>query len=142
MAMYASDIGRAEDGMASFVVKAPPPPADADPLVFDEKSMWRGKTIRPGDEVFLFAAEHHGGHGLFARGVVTEAVRGAGSRVRLTVTRTALAARPLGRAELKAFRDGADGDPGAELDHKLYVQATNKIAGVSDAAVDFLRGFF
>ena len=49
--------------MASFVVKAPPRPEGAERLDFDEKSMWRGKTIRAGDEVFLFAAEHHGGHG-------------------------------------------------------------------------------
>ena len=69
-------------------------------------------------------------------------VRGEGSRVTLTVTRTDAAVRPLGRAELRAFRDLADGGPGAEVDHKLYVQATNKIAGVSEAAAAFLRGYF
>jgi hypothetical protein len=128
--------------MASFAVKAPPAPAETQTLVFDEKSMWRGKTIRAGDEVFLFAAEHHGGRGLYGRGVVTEAVRGQGSRVSLRVTRTGAAARPLGRAELRAFRGQPEGDPGAELDHKLYVQATNKIAGLSEAAAAFLRDFF
>jgi hypothetical protein len=131
-----------EDEMASFVVKAPPRPEGADWLKFDEKTMWRGKDVRAGDEVFIFAAEHNGGRGLYARGVVTEAVRGVGSRVSLTVKRTGAAARPLGRAELRAFRDIADGAPGAELDHKLYFQATNKIAGVSDAAAAFLQGFF
>jgi hypothetical protein len=49
--------------MASFVVKAAPWPENADWLTFDEKTMWRGKNIRAGDEVFLFAAEHHGGPG-------------------------------------------------------------------------------
>jgi hypothetical protein len=29
-----------------------------------------------------------------------------------------------------------------ELDHELYKQATNKVAGISDAAEAFLRRFF
>jgi hypothetical protein len=128
--------------MASFVVKAPPRPLDADRLEFDEKTMWRGKDVRAGDEVFIFAAEHHGGHGLHARGVVTEAVRGLGSRVSLKVRRTGAATRPLGRRELRPFRDLPGAGPEAELDHKLYRQATNKIAGVSEAAALFLQGFF
>jgi hypothetical protein len=128
--------------MASFVVKAAPRPEGADWLKFDEKTMWRGKDIRAGDEVFIFAAEHNGGRGLHARGAVTEAVRGVGSRVSLTVKRTGTATRPLGRGDLRPFRDGLDGGPETEIDRKLYRQATNKIAGVSDAAAAFLRGFF
>jgi hypothetical protein len=128
--------------MASFVVKAAPRPEGVERLTFDEKTMWRGKAIRAGDEVFIFAAEHHGGRGLTARGVVTESARGAGSRVSLTVQRTAAATRPLGRADLRPFRDRPDGRPETEIDHKLYRQATNKIAGISDAAAAFLQGFF
>ena len=128
--------------MASFVVKAAPRPEDAGRLEFDEKTMWRGKDVRAGDEVFIFAAEHNGGRGLYARGVVTEAVRGVGSRVSLAVTRTGAAIRPLGRAELRMFRDVSDDGPETEIDRKLYRQATNKIAGVSDRAAAFLRGFF
>jgi hypothetical protein len=128
--------------MTSFVVKAPPQPENGDRLTFDEKTMWRGKEIRANDEVFIFAAEHHGGHGLYARGVVTEAVRGAGSRVRLVVRHTGAATLPLGRSELRAFRDLPDGGPQTEIDRKLYRQATNKIAGISEAAEAFLKGFF
>jgi hypothetical protein len=131
-----------EHPMASFVVKAPPPPQGADALAFDEKTMWRGKQVRAGDEVFIFAAEHHGGRGLYARGVVAEAHRGLGSRVSLTVKRTGAAARPLGRGQLRAFRDDADEGPEWELDRKLYRQATKKIAGLSEAAAAFLRSFF
>jgi hypothetical protein len=131
-----------DDGMASFVVKAAPRPEDADRLEFDEKTMWRGKDIRAGDDVFIFAAEHNGGRGLYARGIVTESVSGAGSRVSLTVQCTGAATRPLGRAELRPFRDLPDAGPETEIDRKLYRQATNKIAGISDAAVAFLRGFF
>ncbi len=128
--------------MASFVVKAAPRPEDDLTLTFDEKTMWRGKDIRPGDEVFIFAAEHNGGHGLTARGVVTAAMRGTGCRVSLTVHRTGAPGRPLGRRELRPFRRHPDGGPETEIEHKLYEQATNKIAGLSDAAVAFLRGFF
>ncbi len=128
--------------MASFVVKAAPQPVGADWLKFDEKTMWRGKDVRAGDEVFIFAAEHNGGHGLYARGVVTEAVRGVGSRVSLTVQRTRAATWPRGRGEQRPVRDRPDAGPETEIDHKLYRQATNKIAGVSDAAASFLRGFF
>jgi hypothetical protein len=127
--------------MASFVVKAAPRPEGVDRIEFDEKTMWRGKNICAGDEVFIFAAEHNGGRGLYARGVVTQAVRGAGSRVSLTVKRTGAAVRPLGRVELRPFRDLPDVGPDTEIDRKLYRQATNKIAGVSDTAAAFLLGF-
>ena len=128
--------------MASYVVKTAPQLGSMELLTVDEKTMWRGKDIRAGDEVFIFSAEHNGGRGLFARGVIVEAARGEGSRVRLTVQRTGSVTRPLGRAELRPFRDRADDSPEAELAHKLYHQATNKVAGVSDAAAAFLRGFF
>ena len=128
--------------MASFVVKAAPRPDDADWLKFDEKTMWHGKDIRAGDEVFIFAAEHNGGRGLYARGTVIEAVRGVGSRVSLTVKRTCTTIRPLGRGELRSFRDLRDGGPETEIDRKLYRQAANKIAGVSAPAAVFLQGFF
>jgi len=133
---------RNEEEMASFVVKAPPRPQGAVELAFDEKTMWRGKQVRAGDEVFIFAAEHNGGHGLYARGVVIEAHRGLGSRVSVAVKRTGEAVRPLGRAQLRAFRDASDPGPEWELDRKLYRQATNKIAGLSDAAAAFLGSFF
>ncbi len=128
--------------MASFVVKAAPQPAGADWYRFDEKTMWRSKDVRAGDEVFIFAAEHNGGHGLYAHGVVAEASRGVGIRVSLTVKRTGAATRPLGRNDLRPFRDLPGPGPEKEIDHKLYRQATNKVAGVSDAAAAFLRGFF
>ena len=35
-----------------------------------------------------------------------------------------------------------DGRPETELNFKFYRQATNKIAGISDEAAAFLRGFF
>ena len=128
--------------MPSYVVKAAPPAAGGAHLMFDEKTMWRGRDIRAGDEVFLFAAEHNGGHGLYACGVAIAAVRGTGSRVSLTVQCTARSARPLGRSHLKPIPDRTDSSPQAEIAHKLYRQATNKIAGISDAAAAFLRGFF
>ena len=129
--------------MASYVVKAA---LESDGptgiLLFDEKTMYRGKAIRPGDEVFVFDSETQGGRGLCARGVAIAARRGPGIRVAIEVRITAPAKRRLGRAELKPFR-GLEGDrPETEIDWKLYRQATNKIAGVSDAAAAYLDSHF
>jgi hypothetical protein len=112
--------------------------------------MYGGKHIATGDEVFLFASENEGSHGLIARGVVTsaEAVpkkRGIARqtpRVSVTIKRTALAKRRLGRSELKPFKDWNDGQPRTELNFKFYRQATNKIAGISDETAAFLERFF
>jgi hypothetical protein len=62
--------------------------------------------------------------------------------VSISVRRTALAKRPLGRSELKRFSDWNDGRPETELNFKFYRQATNKIVGISDRAAAFLRGWF
>ena len=115
-----------------------------------QKTMYGGKRIAEGDTVFVFASENEGGQGLVARGVVTSAEaiarkRGIARqtpRVSVTVRRTALARRPLGRSELKKFRDWDDGQPQTELNFKFYRQATNKIVGVSDEAAAFLARFF
>jgi hypothetical protein len=115
-----------------------------------QKTMYGGKHIAEGDTVFVFASENEGGQGLIARGVVTsvEAVaRKAGlarqtPRVSLTIRRTALAKRPLGRSDLKHFTAWNDGMPGTELNFKIYRQATNKIVGISDEAAAFLNEFF
>ncbi len=60
----------------------------------------------------------------------------------MVLTRTALARRPLGRRELKAFTDWNDGRPEPELNFKVYRQAANKIVGLSDTARAFLEGYF
>ena len=60
----------------------------------------------------------------------------------ITVRRTALAKRRLGRGELKTFSKWNDGRPETELNFKFYRQATNKIGGISDEAAAFLDGFF
>jgi hypothetical protein len=60
----------------------------------------------------------------------------------VTVKRTALAKRPLGRTELKHQTDWDDGRPETELNFKFYRQATNKIVGISDDAARFLGKFF
>jgi len=115
-----------------------------------QKTMYGGKHIADGDTVFVFASENEGGHGLIARGVVTSAAAVAKRpgiarqtpRVSLTIRRTALAKRPLGRSELKHFTEWTDGQPATELNFKFYRQATNKVVGISDQAAAFLGGFF
>jgi hypothetical protein len=115
-----------------------------------QKTMYGGRHIADGDVVFMFASENEGGQGLIARGVVTsiEAIakkRGIARqtpRVTLTIRRTALAKRPLGRSELKHFTNWNDGQPATELNFKFYRQATNKIVGISDEAAAFFSEFF
>lgn len=115
-----------------------------------QKTMYGGKMIAERDTIFVFASENEGGAGLIARGVVTavEAVaRRPGvarqtPRVSISVERTALATRALGRAELRPFDDWGDGRAETELNFKFYRQATNKIVGISDVAAAFLQTFF
>jgi hypothetical protein len=47
----------------------------------------------------------------------------------ITIRRSALAKRRLGRSELKHFCDWNDDRPETGLNFKFYRQATNKIAG-------------
>jgi hypothetical protein len=116
-----------------------------------QKTMYDGKHIARGDIIFVFASENEGGPGLIASGVVTSAraiakKRGVAlrqtPRVSITIRRTALAARRLGRSELKRFCDWNDDRPETELNFKFYRQATNKIVGISDKTAAFLRRFF
>jgi hypothetical protein len=135
----------------AFAIKAEVRDPRAKTFAFTaQKTMYGGKHIAEGDKVFVFASENEGGQGLIARGMITSAEaiakkRGIARqtpRVSITVTRTALAKRPLGRSELKHFTDWNDGQPGTELNFKFYRQATNKIVGISDEAAAFLGGFF
>jgi hypothetical protein len=114
-----------------------------------QKTMYGGKHIAEGDTVFVFASENEGGQGLiarrchFRRSDRKEARhRPANARVSVTIRRSALAKRPLGRSELRHFTDWNDRQPGTELNFKFYRQATNKIAGISDEAAAFLSEFF
>jgi hypothetical protein len=148
-ALYSPGINGARCMM--FAIKAEVRNPSAERFAFRaQKTMYSGKHIAKGDTIFIFASENEGGAGLMARGVVTSAKAKAKKRgiarqtprVTITVRRTALAKRRLGRSELKFFPGCNDGRPGPELNFKLYRQATNKIVGVSDQAAAFLRGFF
>jgi hypothetical protein len=115
-----------------------------------QKTMYGGKQIAEGDELFVFASENEGGRGLAAKALVMSSepvARRPGivretPRVSITARRIATANRPLGRTELRHFKDWQDDRPETELNFKLYRQATDKIIGISDEAAAFLRGFF
>jgi hypothetical protein len=134
----------------TFAIKAEVSDPLAKTFAFNaQKTMYGGKHIAQGDRVFVFASENEGGPGLITSGVVTSAKaiakkRGVARqtpRVSITVRRTALAKRRLGRDELKLFCDWNDDRPETELNFKFYRQATNKIISISDQAAAFLRGF-
>lgn len=115
-----------------------------------QKTMYGGKRIAVGDAIYVFASENEGGRGLVARGIVVLAeaiakepgVARQTPRVNLSIRRTALAQRRLGRDELKPFSDWDDGRAETELNFKFYRQATNKIVGVSQEVSAFLDEFF
>lgn len=134
-----------------FAIKAEV--ADPRAKVFEfnhQKTMYGGKAIAEGDRVFIFASENEGGAGLVASGVVTFAgatprkpgIARQTPRVSITVRRTALAKRRLGRNELRLCSDWNDGRPETELNFKFYRQATNKIVGLTDPAARLLSTFF
>src|ERR1700730_6172906 len=134
-----------------FAIKADVRDPEAETFAFSaQKTMYGGKQIAKGDTIFVFASENEGGPGLIASGGVTSAKaiarkRGIARqtpRVSITIKRTALAKRRLGRSELKLFSDWNDGRAETELNFKFYRQATNKIVGISDEAAAFLRGLF
>jgi hypothetical protein len=135
----------------AFVIKAEVADPQAEAFDFPaQKTMYGGRRIAVGDTVYVFASETQGGAGLVARGVVSFAEptpRVAGldrqtPRVSIRVGRTAVARRPLGRRELRAFNVWSDGRPQTELNFKFYRQATNKIGGVTDEAAACLDDFF
>lgn len=96
----------------AFAVKAGIRDVEAETFVLPgQKTMYGGKRIAAGAEVFVFASENEGGRGLIARGVVTSAeaipktpgIARQTPRVNVTVRRTALAKRPLGRREPRRY---------------------------------------
>src|SRR4029450_8214941 len=103
-----------------FAIKAEVSDPDAKTFAFSaQKTMYGGKHISKGDTIFVFASENEGGPGLIASGVVTSAKaiakkRGVARqtpRVSITIRRTALAKRRLGRGELKLFSHWHDRRP-------------------------------
>lgn len=135
----------------AFAIKAEVRDPRAKSFTFTaQKTMYGGKRIKKDDAIYIFASENEGGSGLIARGVVTSAqalakrhgVARQTPRVSIAVKRTKLAARPLGRSELKTFKNWHDGRPETELNFKFYRQATNKIVGISDETAAFLSEYF
>jgi hypothetical protein len=118
----------------AFAIKAEIRETHARSFAFaGQKTMYGGKSIAEGDTIFLFVSENEGGQGLIAQGVVTSvtpiarkpAIPRQAPCVSISVNRTGVAKRPLGRSE---------------LNFKFYRQATNKIIGISDEMAAFLRG--
>ena len=121
-----------------FAIKAEVSDLRAETYAFNaHKTMYGGKHIAKGDIIFVFASENEGGPGLIASGVVTSAKaiakkRGIARqtpRVSITIRRTALAKRRLGRSELKLFPTGttADRRP-SSISNSIVRQLTRSLA--------------
>src|SRR6266853_331484 len=103
-----------------FAVKAEVSDPRAETFGFRaQKTMYGGKNIAKGDAIFVFASENEGGPGLIASGVISSAkaiqkkpgIARQAPRVSITIRRTALAQRRLGRGELNRFSEWDDGRP-------------------------------
>src|SRR3954447_10212181 len=101
-----------------FAIKTEVCDPRAETFGFDaQKTMYGGKLIAKGDNIFVFASENEGGSGLIAAGVVTSAkptpkkpgIARQTPRVSITIRRTARTKRRLGRSELKLFSKWKDG---------------------------------
>src|SRR5437868_12241516 len=100
-----------------FAIKAEVTNLRAETFAFRaQKTMYGGKHIAKGNTIFVFASENEGGPGLIASGVVTSAkaiprkpgIARQTPRVSITIRRTGLAKRRLGRSELKPFSNWKD----------------------------------
>ncbi|MGY3444650.1 hypothetical protein [Bradyrhizobium sp. USDA 4473] len=124
----------------AFAIKAEISDPRARAFAFNAQKTMYGKLIAAGDIVFRFASENESGKDLIARGVMTSAAPVARKpdierqtpRVSIALRRVALATRPLGRDELKPFKDW----------NELYRQATNKIVGITEETAAFLDRAF
>src|ERR1700676_4598352 len=105
----------------AYAIKAEVVDPRAGTFVFTaQKTMYGGNLIAEGETVYVFASENEGVQGLIARGIVTHAeaipkkrgVTRQTPRVSVTIKRTALAKRPMGRGELKHLTDWNDGQAG------------------------------
>jgi hypothetical protein len=135
----------------AYAIKAEVHDLAAMSFVFEaHKTMYGGKHVAEGDVVYVFASETSGGCGLIARGRVTSAhpvprspdLTRQTPRVSVAVAVGDRPKRPLGRAGLKPHADWASDDPAAELNFKLYRQATDKVVGLSGRAAAFLESYF
>jgi hypothetical protein len=103
-----------------FAIKVELSDLPIDGLTFvAQKTMYGGKFIAQGDNVFVFASENKGGRGLVARGYVTSAravakrpgVARQTPRVTISIRVLARAKRPLGRNELNITPTGTMASP-------------------------------
>lgn len=128
----------------SFAVKAKvgAPLSVGSTITVLEKAMYGGWKVAAGEAIFVFDSDHQGGSGLCARGVVTSVERAPEHRWKAEILVEGTPSRPLGRTELRPYKDVDDVCPEGEIARKLYRQATNKFIAVGDAEVAYLGSFF
>lgn len=122
-----------------FIAKTAPIAAIVGETVrIEERPMYGGKDVDVGDSVFLWASEQQGGRGLWARGIVLSSdVVESKQRIAVRIDQV-VTTRQFGLDQIAPHRDGAVETPIVGLARKLYKQAHNKIAGLSNAEADVL----
>lgn len=126
-----------------YIVKTLPVAVSRGDIVrLEERPMYGGRDIAPGERIYLWFSEQQGGFGLFGNGSVLRLLE-AGARVGLDVRIDNVAvARCFGVAEISPYRDLADGSAVAGLSSKLYRHSHNKIASLTASEACFLDQYF
>src|SRR5438876_10934809 len=97
-----------------FAIKAEVSNPWAETFAFSaQKTMYGGKHIAKGDQIFVFASENECGPSLIASGIVSSAktiekkrcIARQTTRVRITIIRATLAKPSMGRTEPKSLSD-------------------------------------
>ena len=126
----------------AFIAKIDPVEmATGQSIQVDERAMYDGGSISPGDQIFIWTSETAGGRGLEAVGTVTSRTISRG-RVVAEVLVEAAVCDQLGLSEIAPYRDVEDGLPQSALARILYRQAHNKVAALNETSRVFLERHF
>jgi hypothetical protein len=123
-----------------FLVKTSPLSCEiGETISVNERSMYNGHLIRPGDNIVVWFSETKGGKGLAFFGKVQRrhAVSGITTYLDLDILIMS-AVEGVTIRDLDPFRDVRDNSPLSQLSAKLYRQSHDKICMISNAEADFL----
>ncbi len=123
-----------------FIAKTAPISAHVgESIRIEERTMYGGREIASGAEVFLWASETQGGSGLWARGTVLEVEPGNKKPVVSVRIEDMANSGNFGIEQIAPHRNSSANTPIVGLARKLYKQAHNKVARITAEEADLLR---
>lgn len=125
-----------------YIIKTNPFDAEPDRTVtVIERPFYGGRNIRVGDDIFVWFSETAGGSGLAWQAHTVSVDAAEAGKVSVTMRLVSrFPAGVLGKEDLEPLRNIRDNSPQSELARKLYYQAHNKIAALTQEESDYLLG--